>query len=277
MIYLIGEAPQSKHYEQVKFGMVMGWLYQQKGKHVQLDIETNVTQYWCTNKIITVQFGNKDGSEQWVIQWSALIGGEETALKWALQELDITWDIHNAMFECIVFLFYSVRLRKVWCTMIAEMILYTGIHTQDDQEMEDDETVNKGGFFSLAETNYRYLGYQIDKTEQMNFGDDILTESKVLYAAGDVKPLGFIRKCQMMSLTDQDLDWVGALEMEAVLGYAEMTYHGMELNTDEWLANLALALPIQAQAKADLDAMMADPGGAIPEEGYCIGLLSRER
>lgn len=280
MIFLIGRAPYSGQYvsseeeASIDFENLIWWLLNQS--IVQLDIETTVTKWWCDKQIITIQFGSADGKTQWVVQWSYLTPAQQSGLIALMNERRIQWVIHNAMFECVVFLFYGVRLRNVWCTMLGEAILHCGEFAQEDEDMEGNETDITGGYYSLAQTYWRYFGEVLDKTEQMNFGDDILTESKVLYAAKDVQPLCLIRRDQMMLLDHQDLDWVAALEMEAVLGYAEMTYHGMELDVDKWLANLELALPVQQQAREKLDAELIDPNGPFRKKAIAMGFFDPE-
>lgn len=279
MIFVIGNAPQSKLYDQGPSGtrmfrQLLFWLALQK--IVQLDIETNVTKWWCDKKIITVQFGNKDGRTQWVVQWSYLTEAEKKQLAEILNGTRILWLIHNAAFECIVFLFHGIRIRNVYDTMLAEMVIHCGEFAQEDDDLEMNETDVAGGYYSLTQVHYRYLASFMDKTEQMNFGDDVLTESKVLYAAGDVKPLWLIRRDQLMKLVSSDLDWVAALEMEAVLGYAEMTYHGMPLDEEKWLANLDLAIPVQAEARRKLDAELIDPKGPFLSKAIKLGFYHPE-
>lgn len=269
MIYLIGKAPKSNLYREAHSDQFVDWITRQPA--YQLDIETNVTDHWCTKKLITLQFGDLEGKNQWVIQWSELSDLGKLGMKRILERKGPVKVIHNAAYEIIVLLFHDIRIRNVYDTMLGEMILHCGEVSQDDDDLEMNETDFAGGFYSLSGTYYRYFSKFLDKTEQMNFGDDVLTESKVIYAASDVKHLGVIRKWQMMELVNQDLDWVAALEMEAVLGYGEMTYHGMELNTEKWLANLELAIPVQAEARKKLDAELIDPNGPFVKKAIELG------
>lgn len=250
MIYLIGEAPDSSRYRTKNFMQFGGWLGKQTA--YQLDIETNVTPWWCDKKLITLQFGSMDGQTQWVIQWSYLDNEEKRLLKAMLEDAAKLKVIHNGMFECVVLLFYGIRIVNIFDTMLAEMVLYCGMEFKTE-EIEDDETEEAAGFYALTSLTYRYLGRGMDKREQMNFGDNILTESKVVYAATDVMHLGAIRRMQLPELSGADLEYVMALENAALPGFAEMTFEGMELNQDAWKANEQLALPIIAKAKSELD------------------------
>src|SRR5690606_7323246 len=83
---------------------------------------------------------------------------------------------------------------------------------------------------------------------------------KVLYALQDVQHLQAIARMQKPLLSHEDLDWVAALENEVVLSYAEMTYHGMELDIPKWRENIELAQPLVDAAKIKLDTyLMQEP------------------
>lgn len=271
MIYLIGIALGSVRYQTGFLQDFFQWIHEQRA--YQLDIETNVTPWWCDKKLITLQFGSMDGKTQWVIQWSSLTELQKEHVKFYLELPHKLKVIHNAMFECVVLLFHGIRITNVYDTMLAEMILNCGMQFKEE-EIEDDETEEAAGFYALTSLQYRYLCKGMDKTEQMGFGDDILTEAKVIYAATDVMPLGAIRRMQLPELSHYGLELVAGLEMEAVLGFAEMTFNGMELDQEKWRDNLQLALPVIAKAKADLDEMMMSPLWEFREYAFEKGYFS---
>lgn len=218
-------------------------------KILQFDIETTVTDYWCDKRIITLQFGSNDGQTKWVLQWSELSPNDREAVRQILESTEFLKIGHNILFEIVVCRFHGIRIQNVYDTMLVEMILYCGeILNEDNPEEEANST-----FYSLSALHYRYLGTYLDKTEQTNFGDNILTESKVLYAAKDVQSLGAIRRMQMLELHAKDLEYVAALENEVVEAYAEITYHGLEIDREKWLENENEAAPVVAKAKRDLD------------------------
>lgn len=250
MINLIGNAPESQHYRQGTFVQFLSWERMQRS--YQLDIETNVTPWWCDKKLICLQFGSADGKEKWVIQWSSLQPEARVKLKSVLEDHTKTKIIHNAMFECVVLLFHGIRITNIYDTMLMEMVLYCGMVFKEDENNEDD-TEAAAGFYALTSLTNRYLQHKMDKTEQTNFGDDILTESKVIYAAADVHPLAMIMNMQKLKLHEYDLEYVAALENGVVTAYAEMTYHGMEIDKDKWRANIDFAMPLIQKAKAELD------------------------
>lgn len=270
MIYLIGTAPPDEwgRYQQGTIDQFMQWIRQQDA--YQLDVETTVSKWWCDKRLITLQFGDMWGKDQWVIQWSSLSPLEQDDLG---RVLEWQWQlkvIHNAMFELVVLLFHGIRLRNVYCTMLAEMILHCGAEAKED-DVEEDETDSQGGFYSLTELCYRYLCRWLNKTEQMNFGDDILTVSKVLYAAADVVPLGAIRRMQLLEIAAENLEFVAALEMEAVLGYAEMTWTGMGIDPEKWLSNLELAGPVAREAEESLNQELVSEGNPFRKKAIEMG------
>jgi DNA polymerase I-like protein with 3'-5' exonuclease and polymerase domains len=251
MIYFIGASPDDVPVS--KFRDLINWLDQQRD--FQFDIETNVTDYWCDKKIITMQFGTDrarrgEKDKEWVVQWSALSLDEKIQLKYYLEDNLRTKIIHNAYFECVVCLFHGIRIRNVYDTLLAEIILTNGMLTNDEDEEDEGASAS---FYSLSGLCMRYLCYWLDKTEQMTFGNDVLTVSKIIYAARDVQPLGKIRRMQVPELKQQNLETVAALEMDNILALAMMTYNGMELDCEMWRENIKLAEPVIKEAKEDLE------------------------
>lgn len=238
MIYLVGDAPESIKYQKSDFEGFLAWISMQEA--YQLDIETDVTQFYCNKKLITIQFGDMTNTNQWVIQYSALTEEQKYELRYVLENDAQLKLAHNAAFERIVLLFHGISIENIYDTMIAEKVLNGG-------RFDDDLS------YSLAAVCMRYLNIELDKSEQTNFGDNVLTESKVLYAATDVQHLGAIYQQQLPKIKEEDLEWVIALEMEVLLSYCDMTYEGLELDQDMWRANIALAQPLIDAAKVKLD------------------------
>src|SRR5450631_218404 len=112
MIYLIGNAPDSPRYQQRSWKDFCTWFRQTNA--YQLDIETNVTPWWCDKKMITLQLGDLEGVDQWVIQWSILGLAEQRQMRLMLEDHSKLKVIHNAMFECVVLLFHGIRITNVY-------------------------------------------------------------------------------------------------------------------------------------------------------------------
>lgn len=257
MIFVVGQAPISPHYTFRDFEEFLEWVSELT--RYQLDVETVPAPHWIDRKIRCIQFGFDD--VQYVIQPHRLTPRQQQQLIAVLLDPKTLKIIHNAYFELTVFKLMGLHVQNVYCTFLAEKIIWGGYTQIVDysklwQYMPDDndeEEEMKG--YSLEDVAGRRLCLAMDKDEEvrMSFGDGILTERKVLYAAQDVQPLEDIMRQQVIELTDKNLSWVAALEMDAVISYAEMTAEGMKLDIDGWRANIDLALPLVAEAKEKLD------------------------
>jgi DNA polymerase I-like protein with 3'-5' exonuclease and polymerase domains len=234
MIYLVGNSTnQAPFFETAPFELFQKWV--KILNRVEFDIETSVTPYWCDKQLITVQFGWRD--TQWILQWSELTEQQKETVKQLLEGSTLKI-IHNAAFECIVMLFHKVRVQNVVDTMLAEMVLYGG----------DQDVVS----YALDDVVSRRLGITLDKTYQTAFGDNILTPGKIWYAAQDVTYMGLIHLQQCDELAAEELTMVAALEYEAVLGFSEMTFEGMEIVPEVWRKLQDEAEPLVAEAHARL-------------------------
>jgi DNA polymerase I-like protein with 3'-5' exonuclease and polymerase domains len=209
--------------------------------YLQVDYETPVTKHVRERKIITVQFGDLYGDQQWGFQWSYLTGEQQQFIFHLLESTRWVKIIQNAAFEIVVSLNYNVRVRNVYDTMLMERILWCGY-----------EGVHKVSA-ALEEIVKRRLNFEMIKDEGPNFGDNIITTSKIRYMCRDVQFLGLIMKQQMLELHLHDLEYVAALENESVIGFAQMSWEGMELNREEWLANLDWAMPLVEEAEQKLN------------------------
>jgi DNA polymerase I-like protein with 3'-5' exonuclease and polymerase domains len=244
MIYLIGTATEpSDSYQQASFSDFVNWL-DYNDSYFEFDIETNVTDWWCDKKIITLQFGS--GGDQWVLQWSELTDTYKEVIKNLLESKDHTKLIHNAMFECVVCLFHGIRIQNVTDTMLQEQVLYGG---------EQNPQLGYG----LDDTVFRRLKLVLDKSEQTTFGDNILTPNKIRYAAQDVTYLNTIHQQQLRELKHYSNEFnpcgllkVAELENNAMLAFAEMVYHGMEIDQDWWRKLQDEAEPLVAEAHRKL-------------------------
>lgn len=254
MIYLIGVAPQSHMYQPKSFEEFKQWALSLT--EYELDIETDVVEHWSTKKVITIQLGYKD--TQWVLQVSKLTPEHIQWLKEYLQDDTRLKLIHHAQFEYIVLRFWGAEISNVFDTMVVEKILTGGI-----------ENAN----YSLSDLSEKYLGYALDKSEQTTFGDDILTENKVLYAAKDVQILDSIRQKQLPQIEQWNLGRLLELENKVVLALGEMTYHGMLLDTDKWKANEDWARPFVEDSLKRLNEWLLKDD-ALRDKAKKLGYLS---
>jgi len=139
----------------------------------QLDVETNVVDNLVERELRVLQFGNLAGDDLWVVQWSHLSKTEQDHLIHAMNDRRQVKLVHNGAFEYTMMRKHGVILENIWDTFVQEKYLYAG-HPYDDS------------YFSLAETLMRRYEIDMSKAMQTQFGDDILTNDKIIYAATDV-------------------------------------------------------------------------------------------
>ena len=264
MIYLVGDCVENLTPDICKgeFDWFKSWLDRKEERRemeVEFDIETNVTPWWCDKVVRTVQFGDVDN--QFVLQWSHLSQQQKDYIKVRVLESE-RWKkiIHNAMFECVVMLFHGVRIVNVFDTMLGEQVLYGG----------EQNVIGYG----LDDVAFRRLNRTLDKSYQTAFHEDILTVGHIRYAAQDVTYLSLLKKEIHQDCQQWGLDWVLALENEVVLAFAEMTYHGMEVDQEWWISLQSKAEPIVLASQEKLNAWLdhEDFNKVALEKGY----LSKE-
>jgi DNA polymerase I-like protein with 3'-5' exonuclease and polymerase domains len=242
MIYTIGKSiPQSELYQESTWQQFIDWLRVQK--QYQFDLETNITRTSFGRKIRTMQFGEVRTKEfdvpgiRFVIHWWDLTDSEKDQLLQIIRSRDQKKYIHNAIFEYGTMLNYGVVMENVFDTMLAEQIKWTGYFTA-----EEDEWGNS--FFSLAGCMQRYFEILLDKSYQTAFIDEFeLTPGHIVYAADDVTHLDMLSELQLQFLKAEGLINVLNLENEAVLAFGDITWNGMLLNKEKWIANLEMAQP----------------------------------
>jgi hypothetical protein len=226
--------PYESKYKRLDFIEFVCWIATQT--QYQVDIETNVTDKWNDKKLISIQFGScETGNKriQWFFQWSVLTNDQKATMKRILEDRTKIKIIHNARFEYIVLRFHGIVIENLYDTMLAEKILHGGEASED---------------YALADISWKYLRIIMRKDEQTTFGDDIITDSKILYGITDVAYLDVIKRQQIeqaatMDQYGHDLLNTFGLEMEDLLAFSDITYEGMLLNQEAWRENIRLAEP----------------------------------
>lgn len=236
--------PYKSIYKCADFTEFVCWIITQS--QYQLDIETNVTDHWNEYQLISIQFGSCEFGEkriQWFFQWSYLTDEQKLVVKRILEDRTKLKLIHNARFEYIVLRFHGIIIDNVYDTMVAEKILHGGEVSED---------------YALMDISWKYLRIIMNKDEQTNFGDNIITDNKIRYGITDVAYLDVIKRQQLEQAAELDqygfnqLNTFG-LEMEALLAFADITYEGMLLDQDKWRENIELAQPVIQEASDKLN------------------------
>lgn len=231
-------------YQACRFEEFVRWCSGQK--IIQIDIETDVTDWWNTRRLISIQFGScYTESVQWFFQWSELTDAQKAYIKKVLEDRGVCKLAHNVTYEYVVLRFYDIILENVYDTQLCEQVLKGGSHLDD---------------YALADLSWKYLRIIMDKTLQTSFGDNIITEAKILYGITDVAFLSHIRIQQILQARTENLLNVFALENDVVLAFGDITFNGMKFDHEKWRENISLAQPIVDEYLAKLNAwLMKEP------------------
>ena len=109
-------------YERCQFEEFYNWLISQKS--VQIDIETDITPWWNTRTLISIQFGSCTyDRKQWFLQWTELTEQQKSLIKQVLEDERICKLAHNVTYEYVVLRFYGIILENVYDTMLCENVL----------------------------------------------------------------------------------------------------------------------------------------------------------
>ena len=222
--------------------------------HVQFDTETSVTKSIVERELKVLQFGDTLGDsfsakDVFVVQWSFLSDEDREKVRDLLRISQIQKIIHNASFDYQMMLKENCIIENVWDTMVMEQCIYPGY----DYDLR---------FFSLAETLLRRYHLDVSKEQQGNFGDDIINDEKLIYAATDVVHLGRLRNDQRLKLIEEDTIQLGEgywNENEAVLAFADIEFYGMGFDPIKWRENIAKAEPIIVEATKGLNDILLQP------------------
>ena len=248
-IKYIGEITHTTKYKVVSaFDDFANWFKIQK--ILSHDVETTVTSSILDRELRVIQFGSADGKDIWVIQWSYLTKEQQQIVLELLRSNSCTLITHTN-FEYVIWRKYGVILEKLWDTFVVEKVLHSGM------------TVEKG-YYGLKGVLKRRFEIDISKAEQTNFGDDIMTDSKIEYAAVDVLKLGKLREIQIeeAKILDKKIGFTkskkGVMktiwwenEFSKVLG--DLEYQGINFDSSVWMDNYYQALPLVEQAVEDLN------------------------
>ena len=158
--------------------------------------------------------------------------------------------------------------KRIWDGMIAEKLIWLG-YPAGMHEM------------SLKAAAWNYLQYDLDKTVRGKIVNEGLTESVVIYAAGDVMWLEDIKEKQEIELTKQNLHKAVAFECEFIKSLAYFKHCGVHLDVNKWKAKMAKDQERLINAKEALDNWVvnwfesqgADEYSTIVEVSYTEGMV----
>jgi DNA polymerase-1 len=182
-----------------------------------VEVDTETTGSDChRDRIISLQLGNSE--RQYVIDTRVI----NILLFKDLLESKLCI-LQNAKFDYKMLYKRGIVLDKIYDTMLAEVILYTGYE--------------KWGY-GLDKLCERYCGVKLDKSVRGSFlsvKDQPFTDVQIQYAALDVAYLSKIRELQLVKIRKYDLEYCLNLENQVVKALADIEFNGMYLNTNQWL------------------------------------------
>lgn len=264
-IKFIADIAESVH-ERGTFQEFQEWVV--KLDAFQFDIETDINdEKWIFNKLISMQFGSCDfkNRTQWFIQWSELTDEQKAWMLDFLNTSKVLKLAHNMKFEYVIMRMHGVIIENIYDTMIGEKVINAGLETFE---------------YSLADISWKYLRIIMNKEEQTAFGDNIITDSKILYGCTDVMYLDIIKRQQIETASkfeqglSQNLLNVMGLEMDVLPAFGDMIYEGVRLDIEKWRDNIHLAEPVIQSTFDKVDAWLhKDPFKAKAEAlGYISNL-----
>jgi DNA polymerase I len=156
---------------------------------------------------------------------------------------------HNAKFDSnVLYAKTKIRLKKVFCTMVAEVVLFNGLLPKQ--------------YVSYAYLVEKYFGKTINKDTVKSFIDaklDSLSEEQLIYGAVDVQYLRDIKRQQELEAESKNLKHVLDLEMKLNVVVADMEFTGIRLDRDAW-TNL------EEKSKGSTDVISTDVLNIIVEK-----------
>ena len=178
-----------------------------------LSSELCLLQIKAGEKVFLIDFGKIGTSDR--------LGFHLHGIETLLEDKDILKVFHNAVFDLKFLqwhLFQNIRFRNIFDTYLAEKVLTAGTKAS----------------CSLKAVAERYLGTEIDKTEQTGFqlGQD-LSEGQIKYAVNDVEVLSGIFEKQKLELFKAALIQIAKLEFSIIPAVVEIELQGILLDTEK--------------------------------------------
>ncbi len=217
MIYLVSKNKQLFHttvYQECTIEDVRHFL----DNEVEIEFDTETTGFEAmTNIVLCYQFGNAEN--QYIVD---ALSYPISTFKSYFEDNSKLWLGQNIKFDLRFLIHAGIDTwkMKVYDTMLAEVLLHAGL-----------ENV----YYALDVLVWKYCQAHLDKSVRGEINIGGLTSRVILYAAGDVTYLGKIKSQQLELIKARELERVLELEMEVTKIFAEMEYHGLQLNREKWI------------------------------------------
>jgi DNA polymerase I-like protein with 3'-5' exonuclease and polymerase domains len=211
-------------------------------EYLQLDTETNVTEFHTERELYVVQLGSYDGLEQHIFDIPNLNSWQHEMLKELLMT-DTIFIAHNAKFEyMIINKHFGIDVNRFEDTMLASRLITAGLELGS-------------GYNSLSNLVLTAFGTDLSKASQTTFTGEMMSPEQLLYADMDVIYLGKLLTRLKRVLVKWDLMTCFKLENSALRPIGDMSINGIHVDTvalDENIENY------DKEAKKQLDIMIEE-------------------
>lgn len=189
----------------------------QRATVVGLDTETTGLDP-LRSRVRLLQIGTCEGI--FVVDLFEFEPDKLTALKEWLAAPKPVKILHNAKFDTKMILHHlGVPIGGIFDSMLASQVLSAG---------------NTEHRHSLYEVSKRYLGVELDKTEQVSNWEGPLNQRQMEYAAKDVQILLPLHQILSAKLAERGLEAAAALEFAAVVPISRVELQGMPYDQGAW-------------------------------------------
>lgn len=188
-----------------------------QGEFIGLDTETTGLDPY-TSKLRLIQIANQ--TEAFIIDLfhTPNLAKELEPLLLAEKPIKI---FHNAKFDLKMLKHHlGLSVNSIFDTLLASKLISGG---------------KEGESHSLAKAVKRFLGIEIDKSEQTsNWAENNLSKSQIEYAAQDALIICKLYQAQLLKLCDLGILETAELEFDCVNAIADMELAGMLLDSERW-------------------------------------------
>ena len=231
-------------------------------KSIQLDTETNVTEFYSERELYVVQIGDLSGTEQHIFDIADLKDPETIAELRLILESEVPKLAHNGKFEYIVlYHHFGIYTDNYKDTMLASKLITAGLDLQ-------------AGYNGLANLVLLFFGIDLSKAAQTSFTGEMMTPEQLAYATSDVLYLGKLLNALMPALKKWDLVKCWKLENKSIRPIGDMTINGVNIDQKALKENI-----ISYQKRADdskqamIDAFTEDDSPGVQEAITALNIV----
>jgi DNA polymerase I-like protein with 3'-5' exonuclease and polymerase domains len=207
---------------------------------LQLDTETNITDFYKDRLLYVIQLGDYAGKVQLIFDFPHLPDYAFDILR-ELFLSDTEFIAHNAKFEyIIIYKYFQVYINNFQDTFLASKLLTAGLDLDP-------------GYNGLKNQLKTRFGIEIPKEDQSTFDGEVITPSQIIYAATDVIYLKFLLDKLLIPIDRWKLNTCYQLERRALRPIGDFTINGVEVDTVALAENTANFI---TEKKEAMDAMV---------------------